>query len=161
MAKDPRNTRVAIFGAGITGLSAAHELIVRGFQVEVIDPDINACIVPGLTLDRGIGGMARSQFVCDLFAPRTDDAMRRLWPAHDIPLDETIVFEPEAHAVPVDRARACEIVRRLGKTLLELKRQAVEINVLAIHTPVVPDLDRDPAQSGTAPSARERLDYVV
>jgi hypothetical protein len=50
--------RVAVFGAGVTGLTAAHELIERGFQVRVYEetppgPDEEVC---------GIGGMARTQY---------------------------------------------------------------------------------------------------
>jgi outer membrane protein OmpA-like peptidoglycan-associated protein len=50
--------RVAIFGAGITGLTAAHELIERGFRVRVYEPtrpgpDDEVC---------GVGGMARTQW---------------------------------------------------------------------------------------------------
>src|SRR4030095_2616261 len=50
--------RVAVFGAGITGLTAAHELIERGFRVRVYEeaapgPDEEIC---------GIGGMARTQY---------------------------------------------------------------------------------------------------
>ncbi|MGH7434862.1 MAG: FAD-dependent oxidoreductase, partial [Polyangiaceae bacterium] len=32
-----RRTKVAIFGGGIAGMSAAHELIERGFDVEVFE----------------------------------------------------------------------------------------------------------------------------
>src|SRR5215472_10412123 len=48
---------VAIFGAGVSGLSLAHELIERGFAVEVyesaIDPDEEyACWVGGLAANQ-------------------------------------------------------------------------------------------------------------
>ena len=33
-----RRPRIVVFGAGITGLSAAHELVERGFDVQVIEP---------------------------------------------------------------------------------------------------------------------------
>jgi uncharacterized protein with NAD-binding domain and iron-sulfur cluster/outer membrane protein OmpA-like peptidoglycan-associated protein len=50
--------RVAIFGAGVSGLTAAHELIERGFRVRVYEntppgPEEEIC---------GIGGMARTQY---------------------------------------------------------------------------------------------------
>lgn len=60
----PRRS-VMIFGAGVAGLTAAHELISRGFDVEVVDPNIQERI-HSFTLDRGIGGMARSQWGCRL-----------------------------------------------------------------------------------------------
>jgi len=44
-------TRVAIFGAGVAGLSAAHELACRGYQVEVYESG------------HAVGGKARSQWV--------------------------------------------------------------------------------------------------
>ncbi len=56
MANDKRE--VAIFGAGIAGLTAAHELIERGFDVEVFEPE-----EPSLYDDVcAVGGMARTQW---------------------------------------------------------------------------------------------------
>jgi hypothetical protein len=54
---------VTVFGAGITGLTAAHELVIRGFDVTVIEKELNTCVRTS-TLDRGVGGIARSQFFC-------------------------------------------------------------------------------------------------
>src|SRR5690606_25157291 len=59
---------ITIFGAGITGLTAAHELVMRGFTVQIIDKDFNEEFVPrhvvedSQMLDHGVGGMARSQW---------------------------------------------------------------------------------------------------
>jgi hypothetical protein len=50
--------RVVIYGAGITGLTAAHELIERGFEVTIVEPDEDPRH-PGTC---AIGGMARSQW---------------------------------------------------------------------------------------------------
>jgi hypothetical protein len=47
-----------VFGAGVAGLTAAHELIERGFRVRVYEPTPPG---PGETIC-GIGGMARTQF---------------------------------------------------------------------------------------------------
>ena len=41
---------MAIFGAGVSGLTVAHELSERGFEVDVYEPDV------------GVGGMARTQY---------------------------------------------------------------------------------------------------
>lgn len=46
--------RVVVFGAGISGLSAAQELIERGFEVHVVDPT-GQCEVQ-------VGGIARTQW---------------------------------------------------------------------------------------------------
>jgi hypothetical protein len=50
--------RVAVFGGGVAGLTAAHELIERGFRVRVYEPTPPG---PGETIC-GVGGMARTQF---------------------------------------------------------------------------------------------------
>jgi hypothetical protein len=52
---------VNVYGAGIAGLSAAHELMSRGFKVRIIEPD------RGLGRDGSevpvLGGLARNQFL--------------------------------------------------------------------------------------------------
>src|SRR5262249_32620459 len=64
MKREEREKRpVTVFGAGIAGLTAAHELAMRGFDVEVIDADYNAEWEDlDISFDRGVGGMARSQW---------------------------------------------------------------------------------------------------
>ncbi len=55
--KEPR-PKVVIFGAGITGLTVAHELIERGWDVTVFEPEINP-----LNVDEcAIGGLAKTQW---------------------------------------------------------------------------------------------------
>src|SRR4051794_29121863 len=49
---------VTIFGAGITGLSAAHELIERGFRVRVVEPVASE----DREYEAEVGGLARNQF---------------------------------------------------------------------------------------------------
>ena len=48
---------VTIFGAGVTGLTAAHELIERGFVVHVVEPKENPLEEHGCQ----VGGMAANQ----------------------------------------------------------------------------------------------------
>jgi outer membrane protein OmpA-like peptidoglycan-associated protein len=51
-------THVAIFGAGITGLTAAHELVERGYRVEIFE-----CAEPNpFEKICSVGGMARTQW---------------------------------------------------------------------------------------------------
>ncbi|MEO8180975.1 MAG: FAD-dependent oxidoreductase, partial [Deltaproteobacteria bacterium] len=47
--------QVTIFGAGIAGLTAAHELVERGFTVIVVEPEAEG------EGEFRVGGMARSQ----------------------------------------------------------------------------------------------------
>jgi NAD(P)-binding Rossmann-like domain len=58
--------RVAIFGAGIAGLTAAHELVERGFEVEVFEPTEPSLVEwpPGGEPRAmcAVGGIARTQW---------------------------------------------------------------------------------------------------
>ena len=56
------NKQVAIFGAGIAGLTAAHELIERGFDVEVYERDKPSVLEDTAGAPCAIGGMARTQW---------------------------------------------------------------------------------------------------
>src|SRR5262245_55385234 len=51
---------VTIYGAGVTGLTAAHELAERGFKVRVVER-ARACDQHGVP-SMAIGGMARTQY---------------------------------------------------------------------------------------------------
>ncbi|HYC22480.1 MAG TPA: OmpA family protein [Candidatus Bathyarchaeia archaeon] len=54
--------QVAIFGAGIAGLTAAQELIERGFRVEVYETQAPSAVEDMAGAACSIGGMARSQW---------------------------------------------------------------------------------------------------
>jgi hypothetical protein len=54
--KDP--PKVVIFGAGITGLTVAHELVERGWEVTVVEPEIDPLNVE----ECAIGGLAKTQW---------------------------------------------------------------------------------------------------
>jgi hypothetical protein len=49
---------VTVFGAGIAGLTAAHELVERGFQVQVVEPSRS----PTSEYECSVGGLAANQF---------------------------------------------------------------------------------------------------
>jgi hypothetical protein len=87
-----RQRPVTIFGAGIAGLTAAHELVMRGFTVEVIDPEYNEEQTAS-TLDLGIGGMARSQWAIALNGLISSGSMKRLWTCAELLRDITLVWD--------------------------------------------------------------------
>lgn len=53
-----RKPLVTVFGAGVTGLSAAHELIERGFRVQVVEPTPDPRSEYGVR----VGGIAANQY---------------------------------------------------------------------------------------------------
>jgi hypothetical protein len=72
--KGEKRKDVAIFGAGIAGLTAAHELVERGYRVEVFEP-----APPSLEEETcSVGGMARTQWAR---APQYDDSFADLMTA--------------------------------------------------------------------------------
>ncbi|GEM_PF-6926407 len=53
---------VRIIGAGITGLTIAHELVMRGFSVQVIEPERDTLEVNGTHVqETAVGGVAKTQ----------------------------------------------------------------------------------------------------
>lgn len=95
--RKPQNVTVTVLGAGVAGLTAAHELICRGFKVNVIErnigqrppwkwPDLPGG-VPFSNQDVDVGGMARSQWAT---VPRRGveepASARPLWGLGDYPL---------------------------------------------------------------------------
>ena len=54
--------QVAVFGAGIAGLTAAHELVERGFEVEVYEAEPASPVEWELDVSCAVGGMARTQW---------------------------------------------------------------------------------------------------
>lgn len=111
-----------VFGAGVAGLTAAHELVERGFKVEVIDPDIQEH-VHCFTLDRGIGGMARSQWACRLDAdlPRdvSPEGIERLTNGTELLLDDVLVYD-EATWTPADILYAEDVFVRAAALIQRL-----------------------------------------
>lgn len=134
MSKEPGKTTVTIFGAGVTGLSAAHELVLRGFAVEVIAPELNL-EVRGDTLDRGIGGMARSQFVCKVPVASNASGMQRLISTANFLVDDTIVFLPQSDAKPEDERRAAAVLDRAAEAIRWLHANARDPSAFTIGVP--------------------------
>lgn len=91
-----------VFGAGVTGLTAAQELVERGFAVTVVEPEV--ALDPRGVRDLAVGGMARSHYarVPRLGpAPATRPAGR---PTADARRDDwrspRIAFAPDSVDVP-------------------------------------------------------------
>lgn len=106
----PVKRKVMIFGAGVTGLSAAHELAQRGFQVLVVerDGDDRDPATPGL------GGMARSQY------NRANPTPFRKWSRG--------VIDPPTPMVDVqDLWVADDRTARIEKTLIEFKLSSLAL----------------------------------
>lgn len=149
-----RKRSVTIFGAGVAGLTVAHELVERGFDVEVIDPDIREEILT-FTRDRGIGGMARSQWACWLEAlPRRRTAHvtapPRLENGDEYLLNDVVVFDPVSRD-PADPVYAAGIFDRAARLVRRLIRaddpsgpdpeRASELMIMAPTTPGTPPND--------------------
>jgi len=145
MTSRGRKGSVTIFGAGVAGLTAAHELVERGFHVEVIDPDIEENI-HNFTLDRGLGGMARSQWGCRLDgvpALRTEEkAPQRVETGTDFLVSDVIVFDA-ATKEPLDWHqsdelfdRATNLIERLVKGAAGSKPDPKRASELTVALPV-------------------------
>ncbi|MEO8551269.1 MAG: hypothetical protein ABI678_14905 [Kofleriaceae bacterium] len=137
--KRPKKPAITVFGAGIAGLTVAHELVTRGFPVQVIDPDYNEEYDEN-TLDRGIGGMARSQWAVNLAEPLGVNKLNltRLWAGPTLLNDLKIPFT--AAGVPVDEPRADILIDRLiaAYDLLDAHQEPVNILSIVIPTPEPP-----------------------
>jgi uncharacterized protein with NAD-binding domain and iron-sulfur cluster len=122
---------VTIFGAGIAGLTAAHELVERGFTVIIVEPEAN-----GVGALR-VGGMARSQLSVGEPERFRDGAVVPWTPAHDPRAvygakearsrrAQSFIFKPNSFEFDDLHAAwgaAAEMARELVK---ELSRQGLE-----------------------------------
>ncbi len=102
-AERPATKPVAwIFGGGITGLSAAHELIERGFEVHLVEPARDP-LRPALP---AVGGVARSQWA--LLPPEGEE--KRGGIASTIPLTALPSFAFGAAQEALTSAQRAELV---------------------------------------------------
>mgnify|MGYP002777743017 CR=1 FL=1 len=95
----PADLLVTVYGAGIAGLTAAHELAEHGFCVRVVEPEqaLDADGRPGLA----VGGLARSQFGRAPRVRRAADlpAMPRRLDPRPVAADVELVFAPGESAL--------------------------------------------------------------
>ncbi len=80
---DPNLPPVVVFGAGIAGLSAAHELAERGFKVHVIESRPHP-LRAGTCLVGGMAATQWSRYPFDPAAPRLRPGMRRARPPWEL-----------------------------------------------------------------------------
>lgn len=116
--KGDKRKDVAIFGAGIAGLTAAHELVERGYRVEVFEPD-----EPSLEEEEcSVGGMAKTQWArapyrADPFEEFGSDMTptRRLEMAVEKTIRDPIYFDLGSDEVKAEYdARLRKIIAILG-----------------------------------------------
>ncbi|HEX4448842.1 MAG TPA: FAD-dependent oxidoreductase [Polyangiaceae bacterium] len=149
---------VTVFGGGISGLSAAHELADRGFDVTVIEPQ-QALDAQG---DRGlaIGGMARSHYarVPRLGpAPANRPAGRPTANVHNDTRDDTwrdrrVVFAADSWTLPEGERAIAHAAHAFGQTYAE---KGYRLRVAGSANPV----EKQPRALGArrAEAVRERL----
>jgi hypothetical protein len=115
--------RVTVFGAGVAGLTAAHELITRGFAVQVVDcaQALDADGRPRLAS----GGVARTQHrraPLPVLRGALEQAARGGWTAVgsdpcDTPSRWTLPTAPDGALEPASRARLVELAALLAGPL--------------------------------------------
>ena len=108
--------RVTVFGGGIAGLTAAHELAERGFSVQLVecaaDPDEYGR--PGLV----IGGLARSQYR-RIPRPRTRAELDTAARGISAPREAERIDLPSIYPIPVTRDdHGCIAPAEIGRTTL-------------------------------------------
>jgi len=122
---------VNIYGAGIAGLSAAHELMERGFKVRIVEPD--RAMGPDGSEGPAIGGLARNQYLRapKLLSPRwwemDDDTVWSETVGEDGALP--IYFERQSAALSEEaetrlRHAADAIQRKFGTVSLQVSSHA-------------------------------------
>jgi uncharacterized protein with NAD-binding domain and iron-sulfur cluster len=68
---EPPRVKVFVFGGGVAGLTTAHELVIRGFDVHVYERE-RATGPQGLIEPLTVGGMARTQYFPLQLEPREE-----------------------------------------------------------------------------------------
>jgi hypothetical protein len=116
---------ITVFGAGISGLTAAHELAERGYRVQVIDSAI------GADDPLSMGGMARSQWswfpITDARSPRMARTRDGLPPV----FSERIRYREDPPTMPIDAREEREVLRRLKRFLADHPDVSITIDASA------------------------------
>jgi hypothetical protein len=146
---------ITIFGAGISGLTAAHELAERGYRVQVIEERLDE------DDPLGVGGMARSQWA---WFPKTWARPPRFQRVRDgLPpiFRERIDYRDDS---PLDARREREVLGRLKRFLADHPDLSIVIEApsAAIAKRVVARLGGKRRVAGVTEGSAERgVGFVV
>ncbi len=143
---------VVVFGAGIAGLTAAHELAERNFRVTVIDPDLREGNFYGTTPDDdnpGLGGMARTQW-CYLYnradkphpvqkpVPPSQTTPTRTRPFRAFRLDWHLTEAIEA-AIDLDSQETIDLPLTISRVRTELEDRSLRVTIKTTPRLLEPD----------------------
>lgn len=130
----PADIKVVIFGAGIAGMTVAHELIERGFKVTLVDKEKNEVLegADGVVPIR-CGGMAATQWC---YSPRGDGIptnipLARTYSSAELNLRPRVEFDPDS----VQPRDAGEITTKVNAVIEELLNRFPRLVVPHAHAP--------------------------
>jgi hypothetical protein len=111
----PPAKRVVVIGGGVAGLTAAHELVERGYEVEVVEAKLDMQAALGATVPL-LGGMARTSWA------------RIPQPASQVPL--TVRVPPTPVSPPGTPAGAGDSFEADGVQVVRLARDELPLSVV-------------------------------
>ena len=151
---------VTIYGAGIAGLSAAHELAERGFQVRIVEPARDVEVGGATTM--AIGGVARTQYAFGSRATAASDpcgapsgqptAAHRT-AAHDavVPGEHGFRFFPSYYRHLFDTMQRIPVVDAsggdTGRTVYDHLRPSRQLGIVPGNAAPIVAIARSPART--------------